>query len=58
MLRAQEYLLGPRQLRELGEKTGRPYLVRAGDVLERYKDRLRWATMTDYEGVVQYALRL
>ena len=55
MLRAQEYLLGPRRLRDLGERTGRPYLVRAGAVLERYGDRLRRATMTDYEGVVQYA---
>ena len=58
MLRAQEYLLGPRRLRDLGEHTGRQYLVRAGAVLERYTDRLRLATMTDYEGVVQYALRL
>ena len=30
MLRAQEYLLAPRRLRDLGERTGRPYLVRAG----------------------------
>ena len=58
MLRAQEYLLGPRRLRDLGERTQRPFLVRAGAVLDRYTDRLRWATMTDYEGVVQYALRL
>ena len=58
MLRAQEYLLGPRRLHDLGERTGRQYLVRAGAVLERYTDRLRSATMTDYEGVVQYALRL
>jgi superfamily I DNA/RNA helicase len=58
MLRAQEYLLGPRRLRDLGERTHRPYLVRAGVVLERYGDRLKRATMTDYEGVVQYALRL
>src|SRR5215218_2839682 len=58
MLRAQEHLLGPRKLRELGDKTGRAYLVRAGDMLERYGDRLRQAAKTDYEGVVQYALRL
>ncbi|CAN5893762.1 hypothetical protein BH18ACT11_BH18ACT11_13940 [soil metagenome] len=58
MLRAQEYLLGPKRLRELGEKTGRPYLVRAGAVLESYGERLRGAAKTDYEGVVQYALRL
>ena len=58
MLRAQEYLLGPRKLRELGERTGRPYLVRAGAVLEKYGDRLKWASKADYEGVVQYALRL
>ncbi|HEX2741441.1 MAG TPA: ATP-dependent DNA helicase [Rubrobacter sp.] len=58
MLRAQEHLHGPKALRELGEETGRPYLVRAGAVLERYIDRLKWTTMTDYEGVVQYALRL
>ncbi|HET7269742.1 MAG TPA: UvrD-helicase domain-containing protein [Rubrobacter sp.] len=58
MLRAQEHLHGPKALRSLGEETGRPYLVRAGAVLERYIDRLKWTTMTDYEGVVQYALRL
>jgi len=58
MLRAQEYLLTPRRLRDLGERTGRPYLVRAGAVLERYGDRLRQAAKADYEGVVQYALRL
>jgi hypothetical protein len=58
MLRAQEYLLTPRRLRDLGERTGRPYLVRAGVVLERYGDRLKQAAKADYEGVVQYALRL
>jgi superfamily I DNA/RNA helicase len=58
MLRAQEHLHGPKALCALGEETGRPYLVRAGAVLERYTDRLKWAAMTDYEGVVQYALRL
>ena len=58
MLRTQEYLLGPRKLRELGERTSRPYLVRAGAVLEKYGDRLKWASKADYEGVVQYALRL
>jgi superfamily I DNA/RNA helicase len=58
MLRAQEYLLGPKRLRDLGERTGRPYLVRAGAVLERYGDRLKQAAKADYEGVVQYALRL
>jgi superfamily I DNA/RNA helicase len=30
MLRAQEHLLGPDRLRELGERTGRPYLARPG----------------------------
>jgi superfamily I DNA/RNA helicase len=40
MLRAQEHLLEPNRLRELGERTGRPYLVQAGSVLERYRDRL------------------
>ena len=58
MLRAQEHLLGPERLRELGERTGRPYLVRAGSVLTQYRDRLRWTAKTDYEGVVQYALAL
>lgn len=58
MLRAQEHLLGPDRLRELGERTGRSYLTRAGTVLERYADRLRWGAKADYEGVVQYALRL
>lgn len=58
MLRAQEHLLEPARLRELGERTGRPYLARAGAVLERYRDRLRWGSKADYEGVVQYALRL
>ncbi len=58
MLRAQEHLLGPGRLRRLGERTGRPYLVRAGAVLERYGERLRLGTKADYEGVVQYALRL
>ena len=58
MLRAQEHLLGPSDLRELGEKTVRPYLVRAGEVLRAYRDRLGRASRTDYEGVVQYALRL
>ncbi len=58
MLRAQEHLLEPSALRELGAKTARPYLVRAGEVLRAYRDRLGRASRTDYEGVVQYALRL
>jgi DNA helicase-2/ATP-dependent DNA helicase PcrA len=58
MLRAKEYLLGPKRLHDLGDRTGRPYLVRAGAVLERYGDRLKQAAKADYEGVVQYALRL
>ena len=32
--------------------------MRAGVVLERYGDRLKQAAKADYEGVVQYALRL
>lgn len=58
LLRAQEHLLEPTRLRELGDKTGRPYLDRAGGVLRRYRDRLGSASKADYEGVVQYALRL
>ncbi|MDP9486076.1 MAG: ATP-dependent helicase, partial [Actinomycetota bacterium] len=58
MLRAQEHLLGPGGLRELGERTGRPYLARAAAVLERYGERLRLGTKADYEGVVQHALGL
>ncbi|MDP9487097.1 MAG: ATP-dependent helicase, partial [Actinomycetota bacterium] len=58
MLRAQEHLLGPGRLRRLGERTGRLYLARAGAVLERYGERLRLGTKADYEGVVQYALKL
>ena len=58
MLRAQEHLLEPARLRELGARTERPYLVRAAAVLETYRDRLKWSAKADYEGVVQYALRL
>ena len=58
MLRAQEHLLDPSALGELGEKTGRAYLDRAGDVLRRYRHRLGTTSKADYEGVVQYALRL
>ena len=58
MLRAQEHLLEPSALRELGAKTARPYLDRAGGVLRTYRHRLGSSARTDYEGVVQYALRL
>ena len=58
MLRAQEHLLEPSDLRELGDKTGKPYLERAGGVLRTYRHRLGSSLKADYEGVVQYALRL
>ena len=58
LLRCQEHLLEPERMRSLGEKTGRPYLIRAARLLERYRTRLQDLSQVDYEGVVQYALRL
>ncbi len=58
LLRCQEHLLEPERMRALGEKTKRPYLVRAAALLERYRSRLGELSEVDYEGVVQYALRL
>ena len=57
-LRCQEHLLEPGRMRTLGEKTRRPYLARAAALLERYRSRLGDLAEVDYEGVVQYALRL
>jgi DNA helicase-2/ATP-dependent DNA helicase PcrA len=45
-------------MRTLGEKTGRPYLVRAAALLEKYRARLGDLSEVDYEGVIQYALGL
>ncbi|MGH3086675.1 MAG: UvrD-helicase domain-containing protein, partial [Rubrobacteraceae bacterium] len=58
MLRAQEHLKGPKELREFGERHDRPYLSRAGDLLERYRHRLREDSEVDYERVVQLAIEL
>jgi superfamily I DNA/RNA helicase len=58
LLRCQEHLLEPQEMRALGEKTKRPYLVRAAGILERYRVRLAALPAVDYEGVVQYALKL
>src|SRR5215211_664529 len=58
LLRCQEHLLEPERMRALGDKTGRPYLVRAAVLLEKYRSRLGDLSEVDYEGVVQYALRL
>lgn len=58
LLRAQEHLLKPSEMREMGEKTKRPYLVRAADLLERYRKRLGDLAEVDYEGVIQHAITL
>ena len=58
MLRSQEYLLDPEKLRELGDRSGRKFLNRAGSVMQAYGDRLASASKADYEGVVQHALKL
>lgn len=58
LLRCQELLLEPERMRLLGERTKRRYLVRAAALLERYRARLLGLSEVDYEGVVQYALRL
>jgi superfamily I DNA/RNA helicase len=48
--RCQEHLLEPGRMRTLGEKTRRPYLVRAAALLERYRSRLGDLAEADYEG--------
>jgi superfamily I DNA/RNA helicase len=48
--RCQEHLLEPGRMRTLGEKTRRPYLVRAAALLERYRSRLGDLAEVDYEG--------
>jgi len=58
LLRAQEHLLGPEDLRDLAAKFDKPYLARAGDVLGRFQKRLAEAAKVDYEGVVRLALKL
>ena len=58
LLRCQEHLLEPDDMRALGERTGRPSLVRAAGLLERYRSRLAELSEVDYEGVVQHALTL
>lgn len=58
MIRAQEQLLEPDDLRARAAETKRNYLARAGSVLERYREHLRDTSRTDYEGVVRYALDL
>lgn len=58
LLRAQEHLLEPAQMRDLGEKTRLPHLVRAADLLQRYRKRLGELAEVDYEGVIQHAITL
>lgn len=58
LLRAQEHLLEPAQMQALGDKTDRQYLVRAANLLERYRERLGELAEVDYEGVIQHALTL
>ncbi|MDP9479874.1 MAG: ATP-dependent helicase, partial [Actinomycetota bacterium] len=58
LLRAQEHLRGPAELSALAEEFRRPYLHRAGIILERFRNRLSGAAKVDYEGVVRLALDL
>lgn len=58
LLRAQEHLLEPAQMRDLGEKSRLPHLVRAADLLQRYRKRLGELAEVDYEGVIQHAITL
>lgn len=58
LLRVQEHLRGPDELTALAHEFRRPYLERAGLVLERFRSRLSAAARVDYEGVVRLALDL
>lgn len=58
LLRAQEHLRGPGDLSALAKEYRRPYLGRAGIILESFRDRLSEAARVDYEGVVRLALDL